>query len=503
VCWVAALALASSLRAATNPFFGIRVIDEQTGRGVPLVELETVHHLRFVTDSAGWVAFHEPGLMGQLVFFHVRSHGYAFPKDGFGNAGVALQPVAGERATIRLKRLNLAERLYRVTGLGIYRDSVLLGGATPLAEPLGAGKVAGQDSAFAVPYRGKVFWFWGDTSRLKYPLGHFWMAGAVSELPGQGGLDPSAGVNLRYFTDADGFSRPMARLGVERGLIWADAFAVVPDETGRERLVCHYAHMESLAKMLGHGLAVYNDQREEFERVAALDLDTLWRFPGQAHPFRHRAGGPEYLYLGEVFPTARVPADLRSFTNLNAYEAWTCLAPGSTAAAPRVQRTRDGQPSWRWTRDATPVDANMEQKLLDAGQMKPDEARFNPVDVDSGKRIRLHRGSVAWNAHRRRWIVIATQQGGTSNLGEVWYAEAAEPTGPWRRAKKIVSHDRYTLYNPVHHAFFDQDGGRSIYFEGTYANTFSGNPDATPLYDYNQVMYRLDLDAPGLGAAQP
>ena len=32
--------------------FGIRVVDGASGRGVPLVELETVNHIRFVTDSA-------------------------------------------------------------------------------------------------------------------------------------------------------------------------------------------------------------------------------------------------------------------------------------------------------------------------------------------------------------------------------------------------------------------------------------------------------------------
>ena len=36
-------------------------------------------------------------------------------------------------------------------------------------------------------------------------------------------------------------------------------------------------------------------------------------------------------------------------------------------------------------------------------------------------------------------------------------------------------------------------GGRIIYFEGTYTNTFSGNPQPTPRYEYNQMMYRLDL----------
>src|SRR5262249_12799355 len=36
-------------------------------------------------------------------------------------------------------------------------------------------------------------------------------------------------------------------------------------------------------------------------------------------------------------------------------------------------------------------------------------------------------------------------------------------------------------------------GGRIIFFEGTYTTTFSRNDDPTPRYDYNQVMYRLDL----------
>jgi hypothetical protein len=354
---LALLCSSSGSRAAdTAKFhFGIRVIDEATGRGVPLVELETVNHLRFVTDSAGWIAFHEPGLMGQRVYFHIRSHGYEFPKDGFGNAGTALTPTAGGRTTVRVRRVNVAERLYRVTGEGIYRDSVLLGESTPLAEPLGSGAVAGQDSVFGVPYDGRIFWFWGDTSRMSYPLGHFWMAGAVSDLPGRGGLPPDLGVNLRYFTGADGFSRPMCRLGVERGLIWADAFTGLPDAEGRERLVCHYAHMESLYKMLGHGLAIYNDEREEFERITALEMDTLWRFPGQAHPFKYTDSGTNFLLLGELFPTVRVPATLNNFTNLAHYEAWTCLAPGSTRDNPRVLRTSEGKLAWRWTTRSMPT----------------------------------------------------------------------------------------------------------------------------------------------------
>ena len=75
---------------------------------------------------------------------------------------------------------------------------------------------------------------------------------------------------------------------------------------------------------------------------------------------------------------------------------------------------------------------------------------------------------------------------------------AVRRSGPWKLATKIITHDQYSFYNPVHHAFLDQDGGRLIYFEGTYVNTFSGNKDATPRYNYNQIMYRLDLDDPRL-----
>ena len=88
-----------------------------------------------------------------------------------------------------------------------------------------------------------------------------------------------------------------------------------------------------------------------------------------------------------------------------------------------------------------------------------------------------------WYDFRRRWVMIAQK-----NVGEVWYAEADTPVGPWVYAKKIVAHNKYTFYLPTHHPFFDQDGGRLIYFEGTYTNSFSGNPDQTPRYNYNQAL---------------
>ena len=108
--------------------------------------------------------------------------------------------------------------------------------------------------------------------------------------------------------------------------------------------------------------------------------------------------------------------------------------------------------------------------------MKPEEVLAPLRDIETDAPIHSHGGSVYWNPYRRRWVMICGQAGGTSSyLGELWFAEADTPVGPWVYARKIITHDHYTFYNPTQHPFFDQDGGRLIYFEGTYTDTYSGN----------------------------
>jgi hypothetical protein len=121
-------------------------------------------------------------------------------------------------------------------------------------------------------------------------------------------------------------------------------------------------------------------------------------------------------------------------------------------------------------------------------------------DAQSGRKVTPHGGSVYYNSYRGKWIAIFVEAGGESSyLGEVWYAEADTPVGPWAYARKVVTHNKYSFYNPKHHPYFDKDGGRTIFFEGTYSFTFSGSlENATPRYDYNQIMYRLNLDDPRL-----
>lgn len=495
-CLLLLLAVVGALPLeAAAPYFVIRVVDAASGRGVPLVELETVSHQLFVTDSAGVVAFHEPGLMDRQVFFSIRSHGYEYPKDGFGNAGVTLTPKGGGRAEVKLPRKNIAERMYRVTGEGIYRDSVLAGEAVPLREPLLNAQVAGQDSVQVAVYRGTLHWLWGDTNRMRYPLGHFGTAGATSELPARGGLPASKGVDLTYFTGTDGFSRAMWQLG-EPGLVWTDGLVAVRDATGRERLVAHYARMKDLGKMLSHGIGVFDDEAARFDRVKELPIEEKWRFPS-GHPVRVTDGEGDFFYCGgeAVFPMVRVPATFEALVDPAKFEAFTCLAEGAVfgGKSTRIERDAQGYPVYRWKRDAAPLTPAQERVLIAAGRIPETDGRWQVSDIETGKPIQTHAGSVNWNEYRRKWVLIFVESGGTSFLGEVWYAEADSPLGPWRGARKIVTHRNYSFYNPVHHAFLDEDGGRFIYFEGTYANTFTKDAAPTPRYDYNQIMYRLDL----------
>ncbi len=494
-----ALALSGCLLVAqaaeTNVYFKIHVVDAQTGRGVPLVKLETTAHQRFYTDSAGVVAFNEPGLMGHDVWFSVSSDGYEYPKDGYGYAGVKLKPEAGRSAEIKLKRINIAERLYRITGEGIYRDTVLLGEPSPIDEPVLNGDVVGQDSSVPAVYHGQIHWFWGDTDRPEYPLGHFHTAGAVSDLPGHGGLPPSQGINLHYFTDKTGFSRGMAPLAAP-GPVWIEQPMVLTN-AGREVMFTHYTRMKNLGTRLEQGFMVYDDALDQFVKLRELDLKETWRFPA-GHPFRWNEAGTDYFVFARPFATVRVKADWQSVTNPAAYEAFTCLSMSSTADHPIVARDDTGKVAWQWRTDANPVSQKQERDLVQRGLLKPDEARYQLTDADTGQPVEMHHASIQWNVYLERWILIGVQTGGRSFLGEVWFASAENPFGPWRQAKRIVTHEKYSFYNPAQLPFFDEAGGRYVYFEGTYSSTFSGNDHPTPLYDYNQMLYRLDLADPGL-----
>lgn len=498
--WICAAHAASTRKG--GDYFSIQVVDEATGRGVPMVELQTTSSVSYYTDSNGLIAFYEPGLMGKKVWFGVSSHGYELPPDGFGIRGVTLETRPGGSAQVKIKRLNIAERLYRITGQGIYRDTVLLGRKPPVTEPLLNGEVTGQDGILTAAYRGKLYWFYGDTNRLSYALGNFSMTGAATELPDK--IDPSAGFSLKYFTGKDGFARPMAPMEGE-GVVWLSGLVVLPDLSGKERMLAFFQRRRGLGAVLENGFVVYNDEKERFEKLKTVALDPPL-FP-TGYPFRVKdSTGTEYLYFTAPYPALRVKADWNSYLDPTAYEGYTCLKPGARYGGKekaRLDRDAAGKPAWGWKRDTPPLNAREQEELIAAGKMKRNESPLRLQDADGGTAVMLNNCSCFWNDYRRKFIMIASEVQGATVLGEVWYSEAAQPEGPWVQARKIITHankkdDAHDFYNPTQHPFFDREGGRVIYLEGSYVNTFSGNPHPTPYYEYNQIMYRLDLADPRL-----
>jgi hypothetical protein len=441
------LTLFTASLQAGEPFV-VRVVDDVTGRGVPLVELQTVHHQRFYTDNAGLIAITDEGLMGEEVYFFVESHGYEFARDGFGNRGVRLKLKPGRSAELKIRRQNIAERLYRITGAALYQHTLRAGKQAPIEQPRLNAEVVGCDSAQTAVYRGKLFWIWGDTSWLSYPLGNFHSTAATSRLPGHGGLDPAIGINFKLFENGKGFVRGIAPLPGE-GPTWLTALVCLKDAEGNEHLVAAYNKIKPPLTVYERGLCEFDSKSEQFEKRFAFDRDQ--KPVPSGHAFRHKVGERRWLYFGEATPEMRV--------------------------------------------------ADRYESLTDPDQYEPVKADAVFTDAANNKPVKAHHGSVAWNDYRKRWVSIFTQQGGQpSYLGEIYYAEAEAPEGPWRKAVKIASHDRYSFYNPKQHPYFS--AGKYLYFEGTYTVTFSGNDNPTPLYDYNQIMYRLDLSDARLNDAQ-
>jgi len=474
--WLALFSLAALLAAHGEDarWFGIRVVDAATGRGVPLVELRTVNDIALVTDSAGWAAFQEPGLEGREVYFALESPGYEREKDGFGNRGVRLIVKPGATVEVKLRRTQIAERIVRLTGQGIYRDSTLLGKPVPLAQPVLNAGVLGQDSVQAVPYGDRIFWLWGDTNLAHYPLGNFRTTAATTPIDAA----PDR-LDFAYFTDPAHPDRVRGMVReTEPGPVWLFGLLTVADAAGQTALLAHYTRHKSLSEIVEHGLVRFDDATGTFEKQTSLDLAETWRFP-RGNAVRVTDAGGDYWYFAAPFAHTRVPATLAAVLDPTRYEALAW----------------DGE-NYAWTHTQPPTTQRAEAELIRSGKLPATAARFATIDATSGKPIDIHTGSIAWNDYRQKWTLLAVQagdRGAPSQLGEVWYAEADAITGPWRRAVKVATHPHYSFYNPRQHPFFATAAGRYIYFEATYTRTFSGNPAATPRYDYNQILYRLDL----------
>jgi hypothetical protein len=57
--------------------FQIHIVDSQTARGVPLVEMTPLGGAVMVTDSNGFIALDDPSLLNRNLQLGLQSYGYA------------------------------------------------------------------------------------------------------------------------------------------------------------------------------------------------------------------------------------------------------------------------------------------------------------------------------------------------------------------------------------------------------------------------------------------
>jgi hypothetical protein len=403
--------------------------------------------MRFVSDNAGNIAFDLPALMNKKVWFTIIGHGYTVPKDGFGYRGVLLEPRSGETLSVEVERVVPGKRLGRITGSGLFSESQKLG----LHREWKDQGILGCDTIQLTSYKNRLFWSWGDTKIARYPLGLFHIIGATSPLKPLKSFEPPIALRYSYFSEKPGEPKVIARMP-GKGPTWITGLVSLPDSQNRVRLVAVYTKIESHLTSYEFGLCEWNEEKEIFEQLQVLwnksSGDSCPSLLPLGHPvFMKNDSGEELVLFGDPFPALQCRAD---------YESWKDPA--------------------KWKR-LTP------QKNV-------------PTFKDK-KFLVPHRGSIAWNAFRNKWVAVFTEMGGEpSELGEIWYAEAKKPIGPWINAVKVVTHDKYTFYNPRIHQNFTPSGSPILLFEGTYTREFSKTKAPTPRHDYNQILYRIDLDDP-------
>lgn len=417
----------------------IEIVDKENGWPVPLVELRSVNEISHVSDNLGLIAIDEPDLLDHEIWLQVKGHGYGVPKDGFGFEGVRTTLKAGGKFRIEVERRNIAKRLGRLTGAGLFAEGQKLG-IPPLLPETG---VLGCDSVLTAKFNGKLFYLWGDTNLPNYPLGIYTSSAATTPLAPLKKFEPPLAMPFTHFRDDKGKPRGVADIPGE-GPTWLGG--MIP--FGDAHLGATYAKIKGHLEEYETGLCVWDMTSQKFlpEKVLWKKSDGEKPLTLSGHPVRWTdPQGKNWLLFGDPFPTARCPDDFESWKN-----------PATWEKIPRAA---------------------------------------NPRSAADGSEIQAHHGSIAPSAFRKCWISIFTQNfGKPSALGEIWYSESDSPLGPWKPAVKILTHDNYTFYNPKIQTDLTPEGAPFILFEGTYTAEFADHAPPTARYNYNQILYRLDLD---------
>jgi len=450
-------------------------IDSVDGRPIPLVVATATDNTSVVSDNAGYIAVAVSLPLGTPYYVHVHSPGYDVPVDGFGYRGIRLK-VGSSVERIRLRRTNIAQRSGRVTGTGKYIHAQLLGFVRDLTET----PLTGMDSVQTAAISGKRYVFYGDTNWTGYPLGNFKTTNGIAKR--QSHLE-NCPYLIDYSIDTTGKAIPSMPDGNHTpGVTWISGIINIGDS-----IVGYANHRKSLQEQLSHGFVRWDPTKNAFVDFKELP-EASWRHL-DGHPITFRDKQTDFVMFGHAIPNFRVPADINAIKSGKSYETFTCLSEKGD-----IETDASDQPIWRWRLDGSPIDAERESAFIKSGRLKRQHCRHLLYEHATKRTVIPHRGSVRWNDHLQRWILVFTAiNEATSVLGELFIAAGASPTGPWTDCIRVATHPKYSFYNPVHHTWLDQKGGRLITVEGTYTMMFSGNNVPIPQYEYNQLTYQVDL----------
>ena len=361
---------AAKFAAAAEPpradkYFQITAVDRQTGRGVPLVELRTVNDVRQYTDSNGVVAFDEPGLMGQDVFFFVSSPGYEFPKDGFGYRGKTLHVVAGECVNCNSSGPTLP------SGCIGSREPTFMPTACSSADTrrspnrVSTPQVVGQDSALNAIFQGKLYWFWAIRAALVIRLAIFKRpAPRALARARRLGIPSAASIwNLyarRRFRPRHG---PHARQGADLARRTRDAQRPIGQGADVRRLRQDSRPTRCLRTRAGRvqPLAANNSKRSPPSRPTPRFIPAVirftWRSTGRTTstsqlPIRCSACGPMPI-------RSRISAAMRP----------TRASRKGHADQNQIDCTESGALHYFWKRNTAPVGPREQARLIAAGKL--------------------------------------------------------------------------------------------------------------------------------------
>lgn len=315
------------------PFFRINVLDSATGNGVPLVLLRTVNYIQLYTDSNGIAAFYEPGMMEQPVWFSVLADGYELRQNNLTegkveiyskpyDSGVVLN-TSGTK-TVYLTRTQLAERRFRLTGGGLYRDSYLVGAKVPASAQNHTyidkvSRSVGQDTLMLTRFKEDIFWFFGDTvcpksARQNNCVGRgMYTVGAKTKFSESKVYPPA----LEYFGE-DGMPRPMAKIEPLRQNTWiAGVFSIGDNLYGNYFKNPGDGASPDQAKQ---GMAKWSG--ESFEEISEWPRNSSLSLNGAhtIHAFGPAHASNEWVYFVNNHVYCRVPAKDDLISNYSAFE---------------------------------------------------------------------------------------------------------------------------------------------------------------------------------------